>query len=69
MFASYLHSCKRNEQEPKIKKLKLIDLIEETGHFKDDSKSADFLDAFMQSIITTLPTEEGNKEDKEAKKK
>ena len=58
MYQSYLHNCERREEKPTIKKFELSDLIEETGHFKDGSKSSVFVEAFLQSIIDSLPKDE-----------
>lgn len=69
MYASYLHSCKRKKEEPKVTEFELTDLIEQTNFFKDGSKSSAFLEAFMNSVITSLPIDEEEVKEEDAKKK
>ena len=68
MFASYLHNCERKDIKPSITKLDLIDLIEQTNHFKDDSEAGKFVEAFYKSVFVTFGIEE-NKSDKPSEKK
>ena len=68
MYKSYLHNCKRQGKKADFKPFEMSDLIEETGHFKDGSESAKFVEAFLQSIIDSLPKEESIKDDVVKKK-
>ena len=68
MYKSYLHNCKRQEIEPELKEFEIYDFIENTGHFKDGSESAKFVEPFLQSIIDSLPKVEGVEDDGVKKK-
>lgn len=68
MFESYLHNCQRKQIKPSITKLKLIDLIEQTNYFKDDSVAGEFIKAFYKSVFVTFGLEE-NKTDEPNEKK
>tara|TARA_R110002153_G_scaffold180206_1_gene333670 strand:- start:712 stop:1074 length:363 start_codon:yes stop_codon:yes gene_type:complete len=68
MYKSYLHNSKRQGKKTDLKPFEMSDLIEETGHFKDGSESAKFVEAFLQSIIDTLPKTEGVEDDGVKKK-
>ena len=68
MYKSYLHNCKRQGKGADLTPYQMSDLIEETGHFKDGSESAKFVEAFLQSIIDSLPKTEGVEEDGVKKK-
>jgi len=68
MYKSYLHNSKRQGKKPDLKPFEMSDLIEETGHFKDGSESAKFVEAFLQSIIDSLPKTEGVEDDGVKKK-
>jgi hypothetical protein len=63
MYKSYLHNSKRQGKKAELKAFEISDFIEETGHFKDGSESAKFVEAFLQSIIDSLPKEEGVEDD------
>lgn len=62
MYESYIHNCHRKPTKPSITKIQLIDLIEETGYFQDDSVAGEFVKAFYESIFVTfgLDKEENN---------
>ena len=68
MYKSYLHNSKRQGKKADLKPFEMSDLIEETGHFKDGSESAKFVEAFLQSIIDSLPKTEGVEDDGVKKK-
>lgn len=68
MYKSYLHNCKRQGVKTDLKSFEMSDLVEESGHFKDGSESAKFVEAFLQSIIDSLPKEEGVEDDGVKKK-
>lgn len=68
MYKSYLHNCKRQGKSADLKSYEIADLIEETGHFKDGSESAKFVEPFLQSLIDSLPKAEGENEDDVKKK-
>lgn len=67
MYESYLHNCTRNESKPEITKIKLIDLIEDTGYFKDNSVAGEFVTAFYKSIFVTFGLEQENTDSTEKK--
>ena len=62
MYKSHLHNCKRQGVKASLNTFEMSDLIEETGHFKDGSESAKFVEAFLQSVIDSLPKDESVKE-------
>ena len=68
MYKSYLHNCKRQGINTDLKSFEMSDLVEESGHFKDGSESAKFVEAFLQSIIDSLPKDESIKEEGVKKK-
>ena len=68
MYKSYLHNCKRQGIKTDLKSFEMSDLVEESGHFKDGSESAKFVEAFLQSIIDSLPKDESIKEEGVKKK-
>ena len=68
MYKSYLHNSKRQGKKADLKPFEMSDLIEETGHFKDGSESAKFVEPFLQSLIDSLPKAEGENEDDVKKK-
>lgn len=67
MYESYLHNCNRNGEKPVVNKLELIDLIEQTGYFKDDSVAGEFVTAFYKSIFVTFGLEQEKGEQTEKK--
>jgi hypothetical protein len=63
MYKSYLHNSKRQGKKADLKHYQIADLIESSGYFKDGSESAKFVEAFLQSIIDSLPKDEAVEED------
>ena len=67
MFESYKHNAERKGETPSITKYDLADLIDDTGGLhEDDGCAAKFMNVFVKSILSRLPSD---KDAKEVKKK